>query len=80
MLGPLLIGAGALLVVMDLLGRQARGSPAWSHAAHAGLWLGLGNLVLGYVILRAARTGRDPYAELGGAQTDAEEERSPVDE
>lgn len=61
--GPILIGAGALMVVLDLLGRQAHGLPAWTHSIHAGLWLGLGNLVLGYVILRAARTGRDPYTE-----------------
>ena len=62
-IGPLLIGAGALMVVLDLIGRQAHGSPEWAHAIHAGLWLGVGNLVLGYVILRAARTGRDPYTE-----------------
>jgi hypothetical protein len=60
-LGPLLVAAGTLLVVLDLIGRGPGGAPAWARAVHAGLWLGLGNLALGVVILRAARTGRDPY-------------------
>ena len=60
-LGPLLLGAGALLVALDLIGRHPRGWPPWSHAIHLGLWLGLGNFVMGMLILKTARTGRDPY-------------------
>lgn len=71
-LGPLLVGAGCLLIGLDLLGRRPRGSPGWAHAIHAGLWLGLGNLALGYVIFRAARTGKDPYVDLLPEDTDNE--------
>ncbi len=60
-LGPLLLGAGALLVGLDLIGRHAQGWPPWSHRIHLGLWLGLGNAVIGLLILRTARTGKDPY-------------------
>ena len=60
-LGPLLSGAGILMVALDLLGASAKGWPLWSRQAHSGLWLGLGNLVLGWMLLSAARTGRDPY-------------------
>ncbi|MGH7498256.1 MAG: hypothetical protein ACREL3_05325 [Gemmatimonadales bacterium] len=70
--GPLLVCAGGLLIVLDLLGRQPRGSPGWVRVVHAGLWLGLGNLALGYVIFRTARTGEDPYVELRPEKTDAE--------
>lgn len=60
-LGPLLLGAGALLVALDLIGRHPRGWPPWSHTIHLGLWLGLGNLVIGMLILKTERTGRDSY-------------------
>lgn len=60
-LGPLLLGAGALLVALDLIGRHPQGWPPWSHTIHLGLWLGLGNFVMGMLILKTARTGRDPY-------------------
>ena len=60
-LGPLLLGAGVLLVVLDLIGRRPRGWPVWSHTFHLGLWLGVGNFVIGMLILRTARTGKDPY-------------------
>jgi hypothetical protein len=69
-LGPLLLGAGLLLVVLDLIGRRPHGWPAWSHNAHLGLWLGVGNFCIGIMILRTARTGNDPYTirpgETGG--------------
>lgn len=60
-LGPLLMGAGLLLMVLDLIGRRPRGWPPWSHMMHLGLWLGLGNLLIGMLIWRTARTGRDHY-------------------
>jgi hypothetical protein len=69
-LGPLLLCAGALLVVLDLIGRHPRSWPAWSHTIHLGLWLGLGNLFIGMLILRTARTGRDHYTITKAAATD----------
>jgi hypothetical protein len=60
-LGPLLLGAGVLLVILDLRGVIAHGWPAWTRRIHVALWLGLGNLALGWRFLRAARTGVDPY-------------------
>jgi hypothetical protein len=60
-LGPLLVGAGTLMVVLDLIGRHPHGWPAWSRTIHLGLWLGLGNLFIGLLILRTARTGKDHY-------------------
>jgi hypothetical protein len=60
-LGPLLLAAGALMVILDLRGRTAAGWPAWSREVHTGFWLGIGNLVLGRILLAAARTGHDPY-------------------
>jgi hypothetical protein len=60
-LGPLLLAAGALMVVLDLVGRHPRGWPDWSRTIHLGLWLGLGNLFIGMLILRTARTGKDHY-------------------
>jgi hypothetical protein len=60
-LGPLLLGAGILMVALDLWGASAKGWPAWSRQAHSGIWLCFGNLVLGWMLLSAARTGRDPY-------------------
>jgi hypothetical protein len=60
-LGPLLLVAGALLVFLDLRGVSAAGWPAWSRRIHPGLWLGIGNLALGWILLRGARTGSDPY-------------------
>jgi hypothetical protein len=65
-LGPLLIGAGVLLVVLDLIGRRPRGWPAWSHTIHLGFWLGVGNFFIGMLILKTARTGRDPYTVSAG--------------
>jgi hypothetical protein len=59
-LGPLLLAAGALMVLLDLHGEKAAHWPAWTDRMHSGLWLGLGNLVLGWLVLAAARTGRDP--------------------
>ncbi|HEX3232874.1 MAG TPA: hypothetical protein VHR41_01670 [Gemmatimonadales bacterium] len=59
--GPLLLAAGALLVLLDLRGVFAAGWPPWSRRIHPGLWLGLGNLALGWIVLRGARTGSDPY-------------------
>lgn len=60
-IGPLLLGVGALLVFLDLRGVSAAGWPVWSRRLHPGLWLGLGNLALGWIVLRGARTGTDPY-------------------
>jgi hypothetical protein len=60
-LGPLLLLAGVLLVVLDLIGRHPRTWPPWSHRVHLGLWLGLGNFFMGILILKTARTGKDPY-------------------
>ena len=60
-LGPLLLGAGLLLIVLDLIGRRPHGWPPWSHSAHLGLWLGVGNFIIGLLIMRTARTGHDPY-------------------
>ncbi len=59
--GPLLLGAGVLMVVLDLIGRHPHGWPDWSRAVHLGLWLGFGNLFIGLLILRTARTGKDDY-------------------
>jgi phosphoglycerol transferase MdoB-like AlkP superfamily enzyme len=64
--GPLLLCAGLLLVILDLRGVNAQGWPVWSRRLHAALWLGLGNLVLGWRILHAARTGVDPYDVAAG--------------
>ena len=60
-LGPLLVAAGMLMVILDLRGVNARGWPVWSQRVHTALWLGLGNVALGWLLLRAARTGVDPY-------------------
>lgn len=60
-LGPLLLTGGALLVILDLRGVKAHGWPLWSQRVHTALWLGLGNLTLGWLLLPAARTGVDPY-------------------
>jgi hypothetical protein len=60
-LGPLLVAGGALLVILDLRGVNAQGWPVWSQRVHTALWLGLGNLALGWLLLRAARTGVDPF-------------------
>ena len=59
-LRPLLLAAGVLLVILDLRGVNAHGWPRWSQRVHTALWLGLGNLALGWLLLRAARTGVDP--------------------
>ena len=60
-LGPLLIGAGGLMILLDLRGTSAAGWPVWSRQMHVGFWLGVGNLAMGRVLLGAARTGHDPY-------------------
>ena len=62
-LGPLLLAAGALMAILDLRGVKAATWPAWSTQVHPGLWLGLGNFILGWLVLSAARTGRDPSVE-----------------
>jgi hypothetical protein len=62
-LGPLLIAAGGLMMFLDLRGVRAAGWPTWSRQVHAGLWLGLGNFILGWLVLSAARTGRDPSVD-----------------
>jgi hypothetical protein len=59
--GPALLAAGALMMLLDLRGVTAASWPAWSRPLHAGLWLGLGNLVMGWLILHVARSGHDPY-------------------
>jgi hypothetical protein len=59
--GPLLMVGGALMVLLDLRGATAAGWPAWSRPLHSGLWLGLGNLGMGWLILRVSRSGHDPY-------------------
>ncbi len=71
--GPLLVGAGALMVLLDLHGVSAAGWPAWSRQVHTGLWLGLGNLGIGWMILSAARTGRDPYLIDDGTKVEGEQ-------
>ena len=60
-LGPVLLAGGALMIFLDLRGRTAAGWPAWSREAHTGFWLGIGNLILGWILLAAARSGHDPY-------------------
>jgi hypothetical protein len=75
-LGPLLLGAGALMVALDLIGRHPRGWPEWSRTIHLGLWLGLGNLFIGMLILRTARTGRDHYTVAADAPSGEERDRS----
>jgi hypothetical protein len=59
--GPVLLASGLLMIVHDLHGVTAHGWPAWSRQVHTGLWLGLGNLAIGWIVLSAARTGHDPY-------------------
>ncbi len=61
-LGPLLLAAGALLILLGLRGVDAHGWPAWAHRVRLPVWLGLGNVVIGWLLLGAARTGVDPYA------------------
>ena len=75
-LGPLLLGAGALMVLLDLIGRHPRGWPDWSRTLHLGLWLGLGNLCIGVLILRTARTGKDHYTIRVAPSPDGEPNRS----
>ncbi|MGH7512641.1 MAG: hypothetical protein ACREOQ_06940 [Gemmatimonadales bacterium] len=60
-LGPLLMGSGVLMAILDLRGVTASGWPAWSRQLHTGLWLGIGNLAIGWIVFSAGRTGRDPY-------------------
>lgn len=59
--GPVVLAAGALMVLLDLHGAKAASWPAWSRALHVGLWLGLGNMLLGWLIVHVARSGHDPY-------------------
>ena len=73
-LGPLLLVAGGLLVVLDLIGRHPHGWPTWTRTFHLGLWLGLGNLLMGMLILKTARTGKDPYTITPDAASRAENE------
>lgn len=75
-LGPLLLGAGVLLIVLDLIGRHPRGWPPWSHMVHLGLWLGVGNFFIGMLILRTARTGKDPYTVTTGEASSAADDVS----
>jgi hypothetical protein len=60
-LGPLLMASGILMAILDLRGVSASGWPAWSRHVHTGLWLGLGNLAIGWIVFSAGRSGRDPY-------------------
>jgi hypothetical protein len=55
------MAAASLMVLLDLTGNTAHGWPLWSERMHVGLWLGLGNLIMGRMLWRAARSGRDPY-------------------
>ena len=64
-LGPLLVVGGVLLVILDVRGVNAHGWPVWSHRIHLALWLGLGNLALGWLLLSVARTGVDPTHDRG---------------
>ena len=57
-LGPLLVAAGVLLVILDLRGVTAHGWPVWSHRLHTALWLGLGNLALGLAAPESRRGRR----------------------
>jgi hypothetical protein len=59
--GPVVLAGGALMVLLDLHGARAASWPAWSRALHVGLWLGLGNMLLGWLIVHVARSGHDPY-------------------
>jgi hypothetical protein len=76
-LGPVLMGSGFLMAVLDLRGVTANGWPAWSRQVHTGLWLGLGNLAIGWVVLSAGRTGRDPYLIADDKATHDRDVRSP---
>lgn len=69
-LGPLVLASGLLMIVLDLRGVTAQGWPAWSHQVHTGLWLGLGNVAIGWIVLSAARTGRDPYLVVDEEEDD----------
>jgi hypothetical protein len=55
------MGSGLLMMFLDLRGVTANGWPGWSRQVHTGLWLGLGNLAIGWIVWSAGRTGRDPY-------------------
>jgi hypothetical protein len=55
------MGSGVLMAILDLRGVTASGWPAWSRQLHTGLWLGIGNLAIGWIVFSAGRTGRDPY-------------------
>jgi len=63
-----------LLIVLDLIGRRARGWPVWSHTIHLGFWLGVGNFIIGLLILRTARTGKDPYTVTPAEPSSAADE------
>ena len=71
-LGPLLLAAGALMMLLDIVGEKAAGWPGWSRHVHIGLWLGLGNFILGWLVLLAARTGRDPSMDEETGSTSSE--------
>lgn len=75
-LGPLLVAGGLLLVILDLRGVNAHGWPVWSRRVHVGLWFGLGNLALGWLLLRGARTGVDPYDAAEDPETSVEGDRT----
>ena len=77
MLGPLLMGSGLLMIILDLGGVSAKGWPAWSRQVHPGLWLGLDNLAIGWIVLSAGRTGRDPYLIADDKTTRDRDARSP---
>ena len=74
-LGPLLLGAGLLLVILDLIGRRPREWPDWTHTIHLGLWLGFGNMFIGLLILRTARTGKGHYTIAPDSAAGAEGSR-----
>jgi hypothetical protein len=61
-------------MVLDLVGRRPHGWPAWSHNAHLGLWLGVGNFCIGLLIMRTARTGTDPYTTSQGEASSGADE------
>jgi hypothetical protein len=60
-IGPLLLAAGGLMMLLDTRGVTAASWPVWSRRLHLGLWLGLGNAVMGWLIVHVSRRGQDPY-------------------